>query len=192
MKKTTIITIVIGIILAAGVCMGVSSYFSLNNQEIALRSQAEAQRGKVEGVYDAMWKIISQKAQVSDQYKEAFKEIYPDLIAGRYEGENGTLMKWIQESNPEFDTSLYRDLMQSIEVERHAFMRSQERMLDIIREHSTLCHSYPGAWFIKNTGEIEYTVISSTKAKETMTTGIDDDTELFQKKETPDTTAANR
>lgn len=183
MKKSTIISIVIAIIIAAGLCVGFSTYFSLNNEEIALRSQAEAQRGKVEGVYDTMWKIISQKAQVSDQYKDAFKEIYPELIAGRYEGENGTLMKWIQESNPEFDTSLYRDLMQSIEVERHAFARSQEMMLDLIREHRTLCHTYPGAWFIKDTSEIEYTVISSTKAKEVVATGVDDNVELFKNKD---------
>ena len=52
-------------------------------------------------------------------------------------------------------------------------------MLDLVREHKTLCTTYPGRWFISNTIEIEYTVISSTKSKVVMETGIDDDVKLF-------------
>ena len=159
-----------------------SMYFSYNNQEIALRKQAEAQHAKLEGTFDAMWKIISQQTQVADQYKEAFHEIYPELITGRYQGDQ-TLMKWIKEANPDFDTSLYQTLMQSIETQRVQFKNTQDRMLDIIREHETLCESVPGTWFIRNKTPIEYTIISSTKAKLIMETGIDDDVELqFNKK----------
>lgn len=167
-------TLVFGIVF-------LSMYFSYNNEEIALRKQAEAQRGKVEGVFDTMWKTISQQAQVSNEYKEAFKEIYPDLIAGRYSQGDGSLMKWIQEANPQFDTSLYKQLMQTIEVYRLQFQKSQERMLDLIREHETLCETYPGTWFVKNKAPIDYTVISSTKTKLTMETGVDDDVDLFKK-----------
>lgn len=180
MKKCSfVIILVVMLVFITGVsCM--SMYFSYNNQEVALRKQAEAQRGKVEGTFDAMWKIISQQAQVSEQYKEAFKEIYPDLISGRYK-DNNTLMKWVQESNPNFDTRLYNTLMQTIEVQREQFKKSQERMLDLIREHETLCETYPSKWFITNTMPIEYTIISSTKTKYTMETGVDDDVELFKK-----------
>lgn len=180
MKKCSfVIILVVMLVFITGVsCMGM--YFSYNNQEVALRKQAEAQRGKVEGTFDAMWKIISQQAQVSDQYKEAFKEIYPDLISGRYK-DNNTLMKWVQESNPNFDTRLYNTLMQTIEVQREQFKKSQERMLDLIREHETLCETYPSKWFITNTTPIEYTIVSSTKTKYTMETGVDDDVEFFKK-----------
>ena len=180
MKKCSFaIILAVMLVFITGVsCM--SMYFSYNNQEVALRKQAEAQRGKVEGTFDAMWKIISQQAQVSDQYKEAFKEIYPDLISGRYK-DNNTLMKWVQESNPNFDTRLYNTLMQTIEVQREQLKKSQERMLDLIREHETLCETYPSKWFITNTTPIEYTIISSTKTKYTMETGVDDDVELFKK-----------
>ena len=180
MKKCSfVIILAVMLVFITGVsCM--SMYFSYNNQEVALRKQVEAQRGKVEGTFDAMWKIISQQAQVSGQYKEAFKEIYPDLISGRYK-DNNTLMKWVQESNPNFDTRLYNTLMQTIEVQREQFKKSQERMLDLIREHETLCETYPSKWFITNTTPIEYTIISSTKTKYTMETGVDDDVELFKK-----------
>ena len=179
MKKFIILSILAFIAIVGISC--ISMYFSYNNKEIKLRELAEAQRGKIEGVYDAMWKIISQKAQVTTEYKDAFAEIYPEIISGRYSnGENdGSLMKWIQEANPNFDASFYKDLMQTIEVQRIQFQKAQERMLDIIREHKVLCNTYPSKWFISNDLEIEYTVISSTKSKLTMETGIEDDINLF-------------
>ena len=175
----TIITIAFAIIIAVFSITCISCYFSYNNKEVTLREQAEAQRGKVEGVHDAMWKIISQKAQVSQDYKASFDSIYTHIIAGRYSQGDGTLMKWITESNPNFDTSLYKDLMDAIESERTNFMHAQERMIDIKRQHSTLCKTYPGKWFISNTSEIEYTVISSSYSKEVMKSGEDDKVDLF-------------
>lgn len=178
--KKIVILITLLIIMGCGICAIAGAYFSYNNREISLRTQAEAQVGKIEGVHDKMWKIIQQKAQVTSEYKDAFAEIYPEIIAGRYSGNgDGSLMKWVTESNPNFDVSLYSDLMQSIEIYRTEFQKNQERMLDIIREHKTLCNTYPGRWFISNTSEIEYTIISSTKSKIVMETGVDDDVKLF-------------
>lgn len=179
MSKNQIVSLVLAILFGLCIIIGVSMYFSYNNTEIALRKEAEAQRAKVEGVYDKMWKIIQQKAQVSNEYKNAFKEIYPEIISGRYSQGDGSLMKWIQESNPNFDVSLYKDLMSSIEIYRTEFQRAQERMVDIIREHSTLCETYPYMFFIKNKTPIEYTVISSTQSKQVMETGLDDNVNLF-------------
>ena len=180
MKKIILISILA--IFCCGIFTIVGAYFSYNNKEITLRTQAEAQRGKIEGMHDKMWKVIQQKAQVSSEYKNAFSEIYPAIMEGRYSGENdGSLMKWVTEQNPNFDTSLYKDLMQSIEVLRTEFQKNQERILDIIREHSTLCNTYPGKWFINNSSTIEYIIVSSTKSKIVMDTGIDDDINIFKK-----------
>lgn len=159
--------------------VGVGMYFSYNNTDARLRAQAEAQVGKIESVHDKMWKVLQQKAQVSNEYKESFAEIYPQLIEGRYSQGDGSLMKWITEANPTFDTSLYKDLMLSIELLRTEFQKSQERMLDIIREHNVLLTTMPSKWFITNTERIEYTVISSTRSKNVMNTGVDDDVNLF-------------
>jgi hypothetical protein len=181
-NSSFIVAIIAAIILGLGVLFGATAgimYFSYNNTEVSLRNQAEAQRGKIEANFDAMWKIINQEAQVADEYKNAFKEIYPAIIEGRYSQGDGSLMKWIQEQNPNFDTSLYKHLMQSIEAQRLSFANAQYRMLDIIRQHTTLCESMPAKWFIQNKEPIEYTVISSTKTKSTITTGIDDSVELF-------------
>lgn len=179
MKKT--IGIIIGAIFVVCIISMVSSYMSYNNKEISLRATAEAQRGKVEGVHDKMFKVIAQKAQISQEYAASFDSIYSHIIGGRYEQGDGTLMKWITEANPQFDASLYKDIMQSVEILRTEFQKNQERMIDIIREHTTLCNTYPGVWFISNKTPIEYTIVSSTRSKMVMDTGLDDDISVFKK-----------
>ena len=174
MSSTAIILIIAGFFAVLLIGM----YFSYNNKEIALRKESEAQKGKIESVHDTMWKIIKQKAQVSEKYKDAFEKIYPDLIRGRYANDQSSMMKWIQEQNPNFDTSLYRDLSQAIEIQRTIFSNAQQRMLDILRERETLIESMPAKFFISNMTRIDYEVISSTNTKTIMETRIDDDITL--------------
>lgn len=181
MKASNIIVLSILAIFATLVITLVSMFFTYNNKEVGLREKAEAQRGNIEAVHDEMWKTLKQEAQVTDEYKNAFEEIYPKLIEGRYSQGDGSLMKWIQESNPNFDTSLYSRLMQSIEVHRAQFTTEQKKMLDVIREHKTLCKTFPAKFFISNTEEIEYEVISSTFTKSVMMNGKDDEVDLFKK-----------
>ncbi len=168
------------IIVAAVVAIVIiSMYFTYNNKEINLRKEAEAQLGKIESVHDKMWKVIKQKANVTEQYREMFEKVYPDIIAGRYSGDGAMSMKWIHEANPAIDTALYKDLMQAIEIQREHLNIAQTRMLDVIREREALIESYPSRWFISNKEKIEYEVITSTRSKTVMNTRIDDDIEMF-------------
>ena len=154
-------------------------FFTYNNKEIYLRKEADAQRKKIESTHDKMWKVIKQKAEVSDKYRETFERVYPAIIAGRY-SDGSSAMKWIQEANPDFDTSLYNDLMQAIEIQRTHLHNAQSRMLDVIRERASLIESYPSRWFITNKSEIEYEVISSTKTHNVVETRVDDDVDVFK------------
>ena len=154
-------------------------FFTYNNKEIYLRKEADAQRKKIESTHDKMWKVIKQKAEVSDKYRETFERVYPEIIAGRY-SDGSSAMKWIQEANPNFDTSLYNDLMQAIEIQRTHLHNAQTRMLDVIRERASLIESYPSRWFITNKSEIEYEVISSTKTHNGVETRVDDDVDVFK------------
>ena len=154
-------------------------FFTYNNKEIYLRKEADAQRKKIESTHDKMWKVIKQKAEVSDKYRETFERVYPEIIAGRY-SDGSSAMKWIQEANPNFDTSLYNDLMQAIEIQRTHLHNAQTCMLDVIRERASLIESYPSRWFITNKSEIEYEVISSTKTHNVVETRIDDDVDVFK------------
>lgn len=168
-------TTIIIIIAAAVAVILLIMYFIFNNRELALRKEAKAQEGSITAIHDAMWKIIKEKAGVAEQYRKTFEKVYPDIISGRYRESGSTTMKWIQESNPDFDTSLYYDLMQSIEVQREYFCSAQQRMLDIIRERETLINSMPQCWFIRNKEDINYVVISSDNTQEVLRTRKDND-----------------
>jgi hypothetical protein len=172
MTTTMLALIIAGVFLFILMIM----YFAYNNREVALRKEADAQRGKIESVYDTMWKVLKQEAGVTEQYRKTFEEIYPKLIAGRY-GEG--LAKFVRESNPDFDTRLYDKLMQSIESQRAYFATAQQRMLDIIRERETLIESMPAGWFIRNKSKIEYVVISSEITQTVLQTRREDNVELF-------------
>lgn len=181
MKKLFLFAAIAAVAILGIVC--VAMFFSYNNKEVSLRKEAEAQEKKIEAVYDKMWKVVSQKAQVSSEYKDSFHEVYRDIIGGRYDNEEGSLMKWITESNPQFDAGIYKDLMNSIDVLRSEFTTNQARMLDIIREHETLLNTYPSKWFVSDKSKIEYEVISSVISKEVMQTRSDDDITVFRSKE---------
>lgn len=177
MKKVIIIGVSILTFVIIVVIIGVSA----SNKEIRLRSQITAQKQVCEAFYDKLWKVIAQKAQVADQYKEAFKEIYPQLIEGRYGNEKGgTLMKWITESNPTFDVSLYKDLMTSIEAERAGFFMEQKRLVDLNNEHRIIRQTFPASIFIGGRSDIAITIVSSDATKKVMETGKENDIDIFK------------
>ena len=179
MKRLAIIgAVVLGIAFII-VFVGVST----SNREITLRSQIVAQKQLCEASYDKLWKIISQKAQVAEKYKETFKDIYPQLISSRYSNEgSGVLMKFITESNPNFDVSLYKDLMSSIEAERTSFLMDQKKLMDLSNQHRITLSTFPGSLFVGGRDNIEITVVSSDNTKEVMRTGKENNIDVFNSK----------
>jgi len=174
--------IIIGVsVLTIAIILGTIG-ITASNKEIKLRSQITAQKEVCEAFYDKMWKIIAQKGQVAEQYKGAFKDIYPQLIEGRYGNEKGgTLMKWITESNPTFDISLYKDLQLSIEAERTGFFMEQKRLTDLNNEHRIVRQTFPASIFIGSREDIQITIVSSDATKKVMESGIENDIDIFKK-----------
>lgn len=122
--------------IALFILIAVIMYFTTSNGEIRLRAEVEAQKKNVTAVFDNTWKIIKQQAQVSDEYKDAFKDIYTGIMDERYSSERGgALFSWITEQNPNFDTKLYANLQVSIEAQRTNFTREQKKLIDLKREH---------------------------------------------------------
>lgn len=185
-NKTKIILSIAGffafLLLFSG-CWAVNKNIDTDNSEVELRTAITAKKEDQEATFDKMWKVLQQKAQIADQYKTAFQDIYPKLIEGRYSQGDGSLMKWITESNPTFDVSLYKDLMNSIEIERNGFLTTQRQLMDLKREHDNLRLKFPSRWFINNdVKEILIKIVSSTHAKEVIESGKDDDIDLFKEK----------
>lgn len=155
-------------------------FVTTNNRDASLRNQFQAKERSREAIYDETWKTIKQIAQVSDKYSEDFKKIYPELMEGRYK-EGGSLMKFVTESNPNFDTSLYQKLSNVIESKRSQFTASQEELIDVKREHDNLQTMFPSSLFVMNKERIKITIVSSTKSKDTIDTGIEDEVDIYAK-----------
>ena len=151
-----------------------STWISYHNQEARLRNAISAQVKSNSADYDNMWKTIAQLTQVSNSYKESFKEIYVGIMDGRYGKGDGTLMKWITESNPTFDIRLYDKVANAIEGKRAEFTESQKRLIDLGREHDNMLGTFPGSLFLFYRDKIDIKIVTSTRTENAFSTGIDD------------------
>jgi hypothetical protein len=176
-KTILIVSIVLTLLLTA---VGTGMYFSYHNQNVDLTEQINAKINVNKANYSKMWEIISQQAQVSEKYADDFKEIYPKLMEGRYSNGQGQLMNWIQEHNPNFDTSLYTKLMNSIEAQRESFFTNQVQLQDLSRQHNVLIKRAPSKWFLSSVEPIEVPNVINRASEKAFETGIEQEMKLFK------------
>lgn len=169
----------VGVVLAV-----VAVYFIMQvttqNSEVRLRNRADAQLEKNKTTQDTCWKIISGKASVAEKHKDGFKDVYVAMMGARGLDKGGTFMKWVQESNPNFDSSLYKSLSSAIEGQRTLFKRDQQMLIDIKREHDNLLETWPSSMFVGDREPLAIVVVTSTKTQEVFNTGLDDESDPFK------------
>lgn len=194
--------------LVAVVLLGVVyffSYASKDTQEVKLRETVVAQNRVCRNHFDNMFKVISQTAQVPSEFmeqsKQAFKEIYQPLIEGRYQNSEGdqqnVMMKWVQESNPQFDMTasakLYERLQVVIEAQRNEFTKQQDLLIDKHRQHRVFCNIFwnrnlfgmsdrviPFCKDLPNPDVVDcIQLIDSKNTEQVYQTGEDNNTKLF-------------
>jgi hypothetical protein len=182
MKTGTLITA--GVIILLGL-MFIFLAIGVSNSEKKLFLTGKAAQQNCEVIFDNMWKTIKTEAGVTDQYKNGFKEIYVAMMNGRYanDGNAGkeTLMKWIQESNPTFDSGVYTKLMNTIEGTRNGFTMEQKKLIDIDRQHKAMRVTFPNSLVIGNRPDLEIKLVTSAKTEEAYKTGQENDIDPFKK-----------
>lgn len=176
MKRLGIL-IGIGVFLTALIAVLIWAV-GVSNHEIELKNRGNAQQQVMRTSYDEMYKIVAQQVQVVKDYPEQFKDIFKELIDGRYANDDGTFMKWIQESNPQFSTELYSKLMQSIESERIKFKNAQDMWIDIDRVHKSYRQTFPNKLVIGRRPDLVGDIVTSTVTQKVFETGKDDDVDL--------------
>ena len=87
-------------------------------------------------------------------------------------------MSWISESNPNFDVSLYKDVMVAIEAQRNIFTREQQKLIDLKREHDNLRLTFPSSIVCGNRQEVHIMIVTSAKTKDAYITGEENDIKL--------------
>ena len=144
MSLTAKILLALGVVfvLCGITCAG--SVISTNNELVSLEQGLQAQYDQNRNNYDNMFKKFQEIAQVPSMYADDMKKVYDGAIQGRY-GKDGSkaMFQWIQEHNPNFDASLYRQIQQVIESGRNDFEANQKTLLDKKRVYLTQIKQFP-------------------------------------------------
>ena len=128
---------------------------------------------------------ISEIAQVPAMYRNDVKDIYKEVLAGRY-GDNGSqaMFQFLKEQNPQIDAGLYKAIQQAMEAGRNEFRVAQTRLIDQKRVYVTnLGYVWKGMWLeiagypMLNVGfqggADDFEIITSEYAIEAFETGVD-------------------
>ncbi len=157
---------------------GVSTY----NQASGLKNLYDAKLKANTASFDNMFKTIDQSAQVTNKQKDALKEIFNGYASARTTGgsQDGSLMKWVTESIPNVDVSVYKTLMNTITSARESWTMRQLELVDIARQHNLLLVQFPTNLLLKLLGftPIDAKVVTSSRTEKAFETGRDDDTKL--------------
>lgn len=178
-KWAIVVAIITVILLMFFGAMGYS--VGVLNTETRLHNLIDAKQRDNESAYDNMWKKISQVAQVTNAQKDALREIFVEHAAARGSS-GGSLAKWINESVPNVDTTTFNNLQNIIVSSRDKWTFNQKELLDYSREHNNLIGTIPSSLICSafGRGKIDVTIITSARAKESMKTGEDNDTNVFE------------
>lgn len=175
--------VVLGIFLFVGMFFVAIPLISYSNQEVSIRNQVIASQKSNEVIYDRVWKTIQQQAGVSEKYSIDFRNIYKDIMEARNPNGQGTLLKFITESNPNFDSSIFKSLMSSIEGNRRDFEFAQKMLIDKKREHDILLSSFPSGMYLGILGRkpIDIQLVTSERTEKAFKSGQDNNIDLFNK-----------
>ena len=155
-----------------------------NNEEVRYRTTFNMQMKNRTALFDKVWKVVKQKAQIAKSYDSSFLRVVKAAMDPRKDGPN-IMVKWVQETNPIQDVrtvqELYVDLSRTIQSERDGFFEREELLSSIQQQHSQFLLSFPNniinIFFGRK--ELEYKPITSDRTEKVMETGKDNDVNVF-------------
>lgn len=145
MSKGWMVALGLGVLLlvfGVGACTTVVSF---NNGCVQQENGIKAQYKNNQSNYANYFNKIKEMAQVPGMYTDDLKKVYDSVIKGRY-GKDGVkaMFTFIQEKNPEFDSSMYVQLQRAMEAGRDSFHSDQKMLLDKKRVYETKIQAFPG------------------------------------------------
>lgn len=182
--KAVLITIGVFLVLVVG--GGALSYVGAHNKGVSFENRLEAAWENNENILGQYSLKIQEMAQVPGMYANDLKEVVREAMSGRY-GEDGSqaVFQWIQEKNPNVDSSMYVEIQREMKVGRNKFEAAQTQLVDVKRAYKDqLDFLWSGFWLrISGFPKVDldkYKIITSKHAQETFESGVDKGLQLPQ------------
>ena len=186
MNRSLIILIAVLALGALGIFVLGGEYISVHNTCVAKEASLEASKDQSKSVYDNFWKKVKEVASVPSNYSKDMAETYAKIMNARYGNSTQVAMNWIKEANPNFDSSMYKQVQEVVESGRNDFQASQKDMIDRVRDYKTYVGQLPTSFFASMGGfpKInwkDYEVLSSERTDNAFQTHQDDAVDPFAK-----------
>jgi uncharacterized protein YneF (UPF0154 family) len=181
MKTGTIIT---GIVFAGVIGIGAISYISAYNMGNRMEKNIIATDDNNRNILAQYGNRVSEAAQVPAMQRDDLTQVVTAALEGRY-GEDGSqaVFQWIQEQNPQIDSTVYVQLQRIIESGRIEFANAQTQLVDQRRVYETALGTFWGGTWLSIAGYPsidldEYQIVSTSRADEAFETGVEEPIQL--------------
>lgn len=180
MKTGLIAAIVLGAFVGTGAVSYISAYNTANRMERSIVATDENNRN----ILAQYGNRIAEAAQIPDMQRDDLTAVVTAALEGRY-GEDGSraVFQFIQEQNPQIDSTVYVQLQRMIEAGRIEFAAAQTKLVDQKRIYETSLGSFwQGTWMsVAGYPKIdlaEYQIVSTARADKAFETGIEEPMQL--------------
>lgn len=178
--KTMINLIVAGtVVLAVGGTI-IGSYVSAYNYGNEMEKTLSAVRDNNKNILAQYGQKVQEAAQVPGMQRDDMMKVVVAALEGRYgaDGSKATF-QWIQENNPNIDSSVYVKIQQIIESGRNEFQNGQTRLIDVKRSYETsLGYFWTGTWMrvagYPKINLAEFVAVSTERADSVFKNGKED------------------
>jgi hypothetical protein len=176
--------IIAGIVVAGAIGIGAVSYISAYNTGNRLERVIVATDENNRNILAQYGNRIAEAAQIPSMQRDDLTAVVTAALEGRY-GDDGSkaVFQFIQEQNPQIDSTVYIQLQRMVEAGRIEFAAAQTKLVDQKRVYETALGSFwQGTWMtVAGYPKIdlaEYQIVSTTRADEAFKTGVEEPMQL--------------